>query len=202
MLISQARVDLSRYLVSYPSEAPGLLALADQLRDDATIDARSNMRGHLTSSMLVLNVTRTAVLLIHHKLYSKWIPAGGHAEGLLQRLLQSALRELEEETGLVDVALTTQLFDAPLDIDTHAIPARPSKGEGPHWHHDYMFLGLASAEFEPIAQLEEVDAVGWLALDAFYELADPRMRRVGEKLHSLLLSCGTSGLTPKVPSIF
>ena len=149
---------LERFVAVHPERAPELEALAAQLSDPGTaIESRCTMRGHLTSSVLVLDMTQTKVLLIHHKHYDRWIQPGGHYEAP-GTLWESACREVAEETGLTELAEHPALSASEnvLDIDTHPIAARPSKNEGAHLHHDFCFLALATREFEPTPQLEEV----------------------------------------------
>lgn len=111
---------------------------------------------------------------------------GGHVEPDSASLFESALREVEEETGL-PLAETQALLDGrPLDVDTHAIAARPAKGEGAHRHHDFLFAVVATRPFEPRPQLEEVDGVQWLRIEDFLAIPGPRMRHLVPKLRPLL----------------
>lgn len=179
---------LARFVDHHPEVAPRLMDLADQLSLPGTdIEVRSTMQGHLTSSVFVLDVTQTKVLLIHHKHYDMWIQPGGHYE-LPGSLWDSACREVAEETGLVDLVMHPLMATSglPLDIDTHSIEARPSKNEGAHVHHDFAFLAVATREFEPTPQLEEVHGVKWLLLTEVANLPDVRIRRMARKVQQLL----------------
>lgn len=179
---------LARFVERHSEVAPALESLATQLSMPGTdIEVRSTMQGHLTSSVFVLDVTQTKVLLIHHKHYDMWIQPGGHYEHP-GSLWDSACREVAEETGLTDLMMHPLMAQSglPLDIDTHPIAARPSKNEGPHVHHDFAFLALATREFVPTPQLEEVHGVKWLALDAVASLPDVRIRRMARKVQHLL----------------
>lgn len=120
---------------------------------------RSNMRGHITATMFVLHPDQKHCLLIDHKHHQLWLPPGGHIEE--GTLLDNALREVEEETGLSDV---TPIIPHPVHIDTHPITPRPAKGEGAHYHHDMLFLGQAhTSDLTP--QEEEVAEARWFPLD-------------------------------------
>jgi len=90
---------LRRYTACYPVEAGALHSLQEQLLSDVGIFRRTNMRGHITTSALVLDVTRHQALLIHPLVYDVWLQPGGHYE-LPGSLWQSACREVAEETGL------------------------------------------------------------------------------------------------------
>uniref|UniRef100_UPI003F498062 hypothetical protein n=1 Tax=Nonomuraea sp. CA-252377 TaxID=3240003 RepID=UPI003F498062 len=72
------------------------------------------------------------------------------------------MRELGEETGLPwQSAVSPVALDAvAVDIDVHAIPAQPAKGEPAHWHADFRFAYWVR---EPAItlQVEEVTAFAW-----------------------------------------
>ncbi len=121
---------------------------------------RSTMRGHITTSALIVNRPRTKILLINHKTLEKWLQPGGHYEGD-DLLSGSAWREAVEETGVKLI----QTYDiCPFDIDTHAIPANLKKNEGDHFHHDLVYLAVGEEE-ETTPQLTEVHSARWIALD-------------------------------------
>jgi 8-oxo-dGTP pyrophosphatase MutT (NUDIX family) len=186
-LRAHARAELQKYLDHFPAEATGLQAIADQLADtSADPFSRANMRGHITTSGLVHDAIADKVLLIHHRTLNRWLQPGGHHEGL-DRLDVSAAREVEEETGVSVRLAQTQGFDAPLiDIDSHAIPANPAKGEGAHVHHDflYLFRGDAAAPLSP--QWEEVRGVRWVGREALLSLPSVRFGRLVRKLRLVL----------------
>jgi 8-oxo-dGTP pyrophosphatase MutT (NUDIX family) len=188
-LIETVKKTVRAYLERNPLEGAGLGALQAQLATDPNIFQRSNMRGHLTSSMLVLDETRTRVLLIHHKAYNRWLPPGGHAEQPCS-LFESAIREAQEETGVSDLNCpgAWSVAPIPLDINTHAIAAQPRKQEGPHWHHDFVYLGMVDEPYEPVPQLEEVHSCRWLDLADFAKDPDETNQRLARKVKPLIAS--------------
>jgi 8-oxo-dGTP pyrophosphatase MutT (NUDIX family) len=186
-LRAHARAELHNYMAGFPAEAAGLKAIADLLGEtSADPFSRANMQGHITTSGLVYDRNADKVLLIHHRTLNRWLQPGGHHEGL-DRLDGSAAREVEEETGVNVRSPNAQSLDAPLiDIDSHAIPANPAKGEGAHVHHDflYLFRGDASAPLSP--QWEEVRGVRWVAREALLSLPSARFERLVSKLRLAL----------------
>ncbi len=174
------------YLARFPDEQYRLRHLAKQLAEDQPerVFARDNMRGHITSSVLLLNEQRTQALLIFHRALQAWLPPGGHYEGP-GGLAESAARELAEETGLKPSGVEQLQL---LDIDSHEIPARPSRGEGTHFHHDFLYLAPSAAGGDDslVLQLEEVSAAQWLPVGKLAGLGDRRLARVGAKLQAIL----------------
>ena len=71
-----------------------ILAWAERLGD--AVLTRESESAHLTASGLVLNGSRTKVLMARHDLYRVWAWTGGHADGDGD-LLSVALREAREE---------------------------------------------------------------------------------------------------------
>ncbi|MDT7514516.1 NUDIX hydrolase [Rhodoferax mekongensis] len=186
-LRAHALAELQKYSAHFPAESAGLKAIAELLADtSADPFSRANMQGHITTSGLVYDAAVDKVLLIHHRTLNRWLQPGGHHEGL-DRLDVSAAREVEEETGVQVCGAQDQTLDAPLiDIDSHAIPANPGKGEGVHVHHDflYLFRGDATAPLSP--QWEEVQGVRWVARETLLALPSARFGRLVSKLRLAL----------------
>lgn len=170
--VLDARVCLDRYLSWRPDAVARLAALALQLEEEPhSITQRSNMRGHLTASALVLSPDLSEVLMIDHLALNARLPAGGHAdEG--RKLREEALRENVEETGVSEIS---PVGPSPLDVDTHPIPANPKKGEGDHFHHDFMFAFVAKSRDVPVPQLQEVAGCMWVPITEARR--DPRIDR-------------------------
>jgi 8-oxo-dGTP pyrophosphatase MutT (NUDIX family) len=95
---------------------------------------RDHMPGHITGSALIIDESRQYTLLTHHAKLNRWLQPGGHADGD-ENILNVALREAEEETGLKNLRLVEKSF---FDIDIHTIPARHDFPE--HFHFDVRFL--------------------------------------------------------------
>jgi 8-oxo-dGTP pyrophosphatase MutT (NUDIX family) len=181
---------LQAYRSQFPAEAPLLVRADTQLRlVNADVLSRSNMMGHVTTSMLVVDPDERKVLLIAHGIYLDWTPPGGHYEPGMS-LWSSAAREVLEETGVITRPVDWHGIgssERPVDIDTHPIPANSKKAEGDHVHHDFTFVGLASSLSPLIAQEEEVNGVKWVPFDELLHSPLERVRRLGDKLLLLQL---------------
>lgn len=181
---------LEQYLAQYPDESQAQLYAFLAVTPRSMLASRKNPIGHLTASALVLSRSLDSVLLIHHQSTGLWLPPGGHVDSEVATLDVSAdaIREAQEETGLTNfephrgVASTFYL----LDIDTHPIASRPSKGEDAHVHHDLMYLAIADDTVPLVAQEGEVLAARWVPLSELRDSSIERQRRVWKKLQALL----------------
>lgn len=184
MLRNEAKQELAKYVLVFPDQKSNIAALAAQLESDfADVFDRKNMVGHITTTAFVVDVRAKKVLLIHHKLYDRWLSPGGHHEGVMTTR-ESAVREVEEETGVEDAEIHSW-FDAagcPWDIDTHAIGAQPAKAEGEHVHHDFIYLVTADSTKPLTPQKSEVFGAKWVTLPELREIGDPRLTRMADKL--------------------
>jgi 8-oxo-dGTP pyrophosphatase MutT (NUDIX family) len=139
---------------------------------------RDHLPGHITGSAFVVNPFKSKVILLHHKNLDRWLQPGGHADGD-ENVLQVALRELEEETG---VGQTTLLTQGIFDLDIHPIPER--KGFPAHFHYDVRFLFEADDQNEIIVSDESHD-VKWVDLSELDTIVDsPSVLRMAKKVMS------------------
>lgn len=173
-------LDAARRIVStVPPTSPESEAAKQQIldfiaeHDDAL--HRSCLDGHLTGSALVVDDDRERVLLMLHSKLGLWLQPGGHADGEGE-LSAVALREAEEETGIVGLRVATP----PVDCDVHRIPARPAEPE--HLHLDVRYVVLAPRDAEVVGN-HESRALQWVTLAELEELAGDdsltRLARVG-----------------------
>lgn len=119
---------------------------------------RTNLVGHMTASGWLINQTGDKVLLMLHKKLSEWYQFGGHADGNSD-LLQVAIKETQEESGILDISL---IFDTIFDIDIHDIPEH--KEVPAHLHYDLRFLLQVQDNAIPIKNDESI-ALGWFSKD-------------------------------------
>jgi 8-oxo-dGTP pyrophosphatase MutT (NUDIX family) len=165
-------------LADYRRRHPEDAALADlfiALAGDADDPwMRGRLAGHFTASALVVSANGDETLLMHHARLGRWLQPGGHADGdrALERV---ALREVEEETGLVGARLEPGIFD----LDRHWIPMQ---GDVPgHWHHDVRYVVRAG---DPAVRgNHESLALAWrpVAEVADDPALDPSLRRMAAR---------------------
>jgi 8-oxo-dGTP pyrophosphatase MutT (NUDIX family) len=125
---------------------------------------RSCVPAHLTASALVMSEGRDEVLLVLHTKAGLWLQPGGHCEPEDPTLLDAALREATEETGIEGLALSA----TPVRLDRHAAPCRP--GVVDH-HLDVQYLAIAPPQAITRSSAETL-AVAWFRCDDLPEPAD------------------------------
>ncbi|GEM_PF-696915 len=104
-------------------------------RGESVRDRRGFRPGHLTGSALPWSGKTRQVCLVRHPRLLRWLQPGGHVEEGDGRILDTALREMREETGLEALPHDPPRF---LGVDVHTIPA--ASGEPAHRHFDVLFL--------------------------------------------------------------
>ncbi len=142
--------------------------------------SRENSFAHFSSSAFVVNKDKTKMLVVWHNIYGAWIYPGGHADGE-ENLLNVAIREVEEETGLVV---------NPLFQEVYGIQALPTKGHikrgkyiSSHTHLDVIYLLEADDTLSLKIKEDENSGVKWIPLiDAFNENIVDFTRPINEKL--------------------
>jgi 8-oxo-dGTP pyrophosphatase MutT (NUDIX family) len=149
---------LSRYKTTQEDEHEMLTRIWDLVttHPNECISRRFYLPGHITASAWVVNADKTKVLLLHHAKLNRWLQPGGHIEQDTHPD-QAALRETQEETGLIDVQLHPEIFD----VDIHLIPAR--KHEPDHYHYDIRYLITAINETEARISEESTD-MAWIPI--------------------------------------
>ena len=155
---------LDRYARRFPEEGDTVERIRDLLETRERAYHRDCFDpGHITTSAWIVSQESGAALFTHHRKLGRWLQLGGHTDGETD-VVASALREAEEESGLVGFRVLPHLGGPEiLDIDVHVIPAR---GDEPaHEHHDIRFL-LDVSEKQPIsAQEAESLDVRWFTSD-------------------------------------
>jgi 8-oxo-dGTP pyrophosphatase MutT (NUDIX family) len=164
----------ARYTARFPGE-PDLARFDDWLRSEPRPFHRETQAGHFTGSAWLVSADGERVLLMHHRKLQRWLQLGGHADGDAE-LPNVALREAQEESGLLDLEVLPEIFD----VDLHVIPARRDEPE--HWHYDVRYVVVVRGS-EVFTVNEESLDLAWrpIAELATDPVADVSLRRMANK---------------------
>lgn len=176
------RADLLSLLAAYgpsdPGEEEAKSRIVEFVMENVEL-GRPNPAGHVTASALVVDAVFGRLLLNHHAKLGIWIQFGGHVEAG-EGLVEAALRETREESGLASVRL---LSAGIFDVDVHPIPARGDVAA--HYHYDLRFLAVADPG-EAFAVSPESLALRWIALEELPAYSSSEsMLRMGRKVAAL-----------------
>ena len=177
---------LEQYIPYNEQEAMDKKLMLQLMQLHPDIFHRSCLDAHMTASAWVVNAERNKVLLAYHNLYQSWAWLGGHADGETD-LLQTALREVQEESGIQSaVPVTEELYS----IEILPVCGHEKRGVyvPTHLHLNVTYLLQADDREQTRIQADENSAVGWFALEeAVQRSAEPWMReRIYRKLNEKL----------------
>ena len=152
---------------------------------------RENKMCHFTASNWIVNKEKTKILMAYHNIYKSWAWTGGHADGE-SNLLNVALREAEEETGLKNLKVISDgIFSLQiLTVDSHI---KRGKFISSHLHLDCCFL-LEADENEMLKIKEDENSgVKWIDIDKAVEMSNeenmkPIYKKLNEKLKKSISS--------------
>ena len=152
---------------------------------------RENKMCHFTASNWIVNKEKTKILMAYHNIYKSWAWTGGHADGE-SNLLNVALREAEEETGLKNLKVLSEgIFSLQiLTVDSHI---KRGKFISSHLHLDCCFL-LEADENEMLKIKEDENSgVKWIDIDKAVEMSNeenmkPIYKKLNEKLKKSISS--------------
>ena len=146
---------------------------------------RNNKVGHFCSSGFVVNRKRDKVLFIYHNIYNSWGWTGGHADGE-KDLLEVAMREVKEETGVKEVKPITKNIFA-IDILPLFPHVRKGKFVSGHTHLDFVYLLEVDEIQELHHKADENKDVKWLPIEQLEEYVTeehmlPVYKKIVEKM--------------------
>ena len=135
---------LNKYLILFPEEKERQSKLEKYLNkfNDEQITDWNNFKGHIVASGLVYSKAEKKFLLLYHNDMKIYIYPGGHIDANDVNPLKAAIREVKEETGLVDFEVMNLTQDnlIPIDIDTHKNNYNERLNLPEHYHFDFRYL--------------------------------------------------------------
>ena len=185
---------INEYLALYPEETEDLLEarkLAEKVgAEEEKLFDRKNSDGHFTASTYIICANLGKILLLKHKSLGILLQPGGHIEKEDATPFAAALRELEEETGCLDldrinyIAILPDDPLVPFHISTHEIPENIKRSEPTHLHHDFGYLFGVNEIQEIIIDPNESDGFQWVDLEEVYK--QPQFAAIAPKVRKFL----------------
>ncbi|MBV7704744.1 NUDIX domain-containing protein [Nocardia nova] len=129
---------------------------------------REHAPGHITASAVVFSHDEREVLLTLHPRVGRWIQLGGHCEPGDETVVDAALREATEESGIAGLEVEPGLYGA------QAHPITCSLGV-PTRHLDLLFKIRAPRGAVPVRSAESTD-LRWWPVDALPADSDVLLR--------------------------
>lgn len=135
---------LEKYLLLFPEEKKRQEKLVNFLKDHTEKEFTdwNNFDGHIVGSGFVYSKEDDKFLVLYHKDFKMYIYPGGHVDNTDTSVLDAAIRETKEETGLnnFDLFKFTENENIPIDIDTHEIGYNERLNLPKHFHFDFRYL--------------------------------------------------------------
>lgn len=172
---------IKAFIPSTREEERAKAEILQKIREQGDALLYRSAPAHFTSSALILNPGRTKTLLIFHRQFQSWTYPGGHADGDGD-LLEAAVREAKEETGLSDaVPLSGEILS--LDL----LPVSENRKGGrlvpAHTHLSASFVLLAGEEQPLHANPAETGGLCWTPVEKLDERCrEAHMRAIFRKL--------------------
>ncbi|SIN92519.1 ADP-ribose pyrophosphatase YjhB, NUDIX family [Carnobacterium alterfunditum] len=179
--------DIEQYIPYDLQEAKEQEVMLKYLSNFDNLLTRENEFAHLTASAWIVNPERTKVLMAYHNIYQSWSWIGGHADGNAD-LLEVALKETTEETGLVSIA---PIMKDIYSLEILGVPSHIKKGNpiATHLHLNVTYLIEANETEETTVKTDENSAIKWMELtEAVEACTEPEMKVVYKKLNDKLKS--------------
>ncbi len=148
--------------------------------DDGPV-RRESGPDHATASCVVFDETLTQTLLVFHGKGRFWVQPGGHAEDGDASIVDAALRELREETGIETAVPTSPLA---YDLDHHGLSSSFGRCAS------HLDIGIAVIVDPQLALTvsDESEDVRWWPVDALPAEVpaqlEPRLAGLLERLRS------------------
>lgn len=166
-------------------EEHDLSEMLRRLETGEDLFSRENPSAHFTASAWVVSPDRKQVLMAHHNLYDSWAWLGGHADGETD-LLAVARREVEEESGLVSLPVSEEVFS----VEILSVSGHEKRGQyiSSHLHLNVTFLLEADPTAPIRCKIGENSSVAWFTLNkAVTSSSEPWMqKRIYSKLNAKL----------------
>ena len=179
---------INQYLLLFPEEKQRQAKLVYFLNnfDDNEIIDWNNFNGHIVASGFVYSKNDKKFLVMYHNDMKMYTYPGGHIDLCDANPLVAAIREVKEETGLMDFEEVNIARNelVPVDIDTHIISYNERLNLPQHYHFDFRYLFIIDKILNVKVDGTELSNYKWINIDELS--SDPNYGKIVEKLRRLL----------------
>lgn len=146
---------------------------------------KENLEWHITASMLIINPSRTRVLLMFHKIFQTWSQFGGHCDGEVD-IKSVALREFHEESWILeDPDIIGDIFSLQI-WDVAERTSSTGMFQPYHQHYDVLYLASIPEDIPFSRQEDEVDEIQWFDIEWIEKyIGEKRMLYMFDKIKNL-----------------
>lgn len=154
---------IENYIPVNEQEAIDQKLVLEFMKSNSDCLDRTNLVGHLTTSIWTVNKERTKTLMVYHNIYDSWSWIGGHADGE-EKLSEVAMRELQEETGVKNARLVSEDI---FSLEVIPVSGHEKKGKyvPSHLHLNITYLAEANENEDLTVNVDENKGVKWFAFD-------------------------------------
>jgi len=157
---------LEEYLKVFPMETKRQETVLKYLENhsEKEIIDWNNFDGHIVASGFVYAKKEQKFLVLYHKDRKRFLYPGGHINPDDKNILESARREVKEETGipfLEEVKISSNGI-VPIDIDTHLIPYNERLDIKEHLHFDFRYLFMINQIPQIDIDIDELSEYKWV----------------------------------------
>ena len=179
---------IDEYLEIFPNEKERLSQFIKYLKEhnDKEITDWNNTDGHVVVGGFIYNKTNNKFLMLYHNDLDSFLYPGGHIESNDNNPLDTAKREIYEETGINNIT-EIPIKDnrlVPIDIDTHVIPYNERINLKEHFHYEFRYLFIIDDTKEIKLELNEVSKYKWVSINELKE--DNNYQEIVKKIEELI----------------
>lgn len=160
---------INEYLIIFPEERERQTKLIEyfQHNNDKQIIDWNNFDGHIVAGGFIYAKEENKFLVLFHKDLKMYLYPGGHADSNDINPLETSKREIEEETGLIDLEQLTLKGNSliPIDIDTHIVGYNERLNLPEHYHFDFRYLFMVNKIVDIKLDTEESANYKWISID-------------------------------------
>lgn len=177
---------LDDYLLLFPEEKERqarLLVYLEKSNDKDILDW-NNFNGHIVAGGFIYAKEEHKFLVLYHKDLKMFLYPGGHVNDNEKSPLQSAIREIMEETGLSNLEQLKENEQIPIDIDTHLIGYNERLNLPAHYHFDFRYLFIVDKISRIKIEQNELSNYKWIDI---YELKnDLNYGKIVNKIENII----------------